>query len=187
MPSPSVSDKLLDKAAELRALGLGWELIGPKVHRSADRVSRWPREYPIRWAAALKRAEKDNLQNAAAESVNILRNQMRLKDEKLKQSAATSLLKHQSTVAKKPARKKAALKTATGPALRLAEYVEALSDADLDQLLGEMADEPEASPAIPGDAAAGEADAPSPAGAERLPGVLLRGADRADDPASLGA
>lgn len=133
-----VSESMLEKAAEARAQGLSWVGVGKTVNRSAERVRQWPRDYPRRWFAALKRFEKDILQNAAAESVNTLRNQLRVKDERMKQNAAVNLLRHESRRKPRPARK-GTPKPASTAAIRMAEDVEALSDDDLAKLLDETA------------------------------------------------
>jgi hypothetical protein len=87
----SPSDELLNQAAELRAGGAKWETVAAQLHRSADTVRKWPREYAGRWKAALHEAERRLVFDAAAESVLVLRTLLRSDDEKVRRDAARSL------------------------------------------------------------------------------------------------
>src|SRR4051812_48296644 len=85
------TDDLLVQAAELRAGGAKWEAVAAQLHRAADTVRRWPRQYPDRWDIALRDAERRSVCEAAAESVHVLRTLLRSNDEKVRRDAARSL------------------------------------------------------------------------------------------------
>lgn len=129
-------DRLLAEAAELRAGGSSWEAVAAQVGRAAGTVRRWPTLYRARWAAALRAAEARIATEAAAESVLTLRQQLRSEDHKLSRDAAHKLIQYRVALGKK----KPARPTKTGPApgsevVRVAAYLEALSDDQRDQLL----------------------------------------------------
>lgn len=86
-----VGDELLVRAAELRAGGSKWEAVAQALNRAVDTVSAWPRRYPERWQAAMTAAERQTIGDASAESVHVLRTQLRSKDEKVAHAAARSL------------------------------------------------------------------------------------------------
>lgn len=90
MPKP-LNDDLLNRAAELRAAGGTWEAVAAKIHRAADAVRKWPRDYADRWKLALREAERRLVCEAAAESVLVLRTLLRSEDEKVSRDAARSL------------------------------------------------------------------------------------------------
>lgn len=90
MPKP-LNDDLLNRAAELRAAGSTWEAVAAKIHRAADAVRKWPRDYADRWKIALREAERRLVCEAAAESVLVLRTLLRSEDEKVCRDAARSL------------------------------------------------------------------------------------------------
>ena len=90
MPKP-LNDDLLNRAAELRAAGGTWEAVAAKLHRSADAVRKWPRDYADRWKIAIREAERRLVCEAAAESVLVLRTLLRSEDEKVCRDAARSL------------------------------------------------------------------------------------------------
>lgn len=147
-----VTQAMIEQAAQARARGQSWEAVGEAVGRSADWVRKWPRKYGTRWTQALGAAEKDILQNAAAESVNTLRKLLRDKDVKTMQASAVNLLRHQIQRSKPAPAKKAKPKAVPAAAVRLAEFVEALSDDELAQLLREVAADAANGTAAPGDA-----------------------------------
>src|SRR5262245_1858036 len=96
-----VTEALIERAAELRAAGRSWEDVGLAVRRAGGRVRKWPREHAGLWAIAYKRAQKEVLDSAGNESLSALRGQLRVQeDEKIKQAAAVTLLKHRTTQAK---------------------------------------------------------------------------------------
>ncbi len=85
------SDALLTEAAELRAGGNKWEAVGKALNCPSGTVRDWVRQYPARWKAALSAAEQRLVREVAAESVLVLRNQLRSKDEKIARDAARVL------------------------------------------------------------------------------------------------
>ena len=87
----AVSDDLLNRAAELRAGGAKWAAVAEELKKAVDTVCAWPRKYPARWKSALEAAERRTLSEASAESVHVLRTQLRSKDEKVARDAAKSL------------------------------------------------------------------------------------------------
>lgn len=86
-----VSDDLLMRAAELRAGGATWDAVARELNRAAATVSAWPRRFPKRWQAAMRAAEQQTLGEAGAESVHVLRKQLRSRDEKSAREAARTL------------------------------------------------------------------------------------------------
>lgn len=80
------------RAAELRAAGHNWETVGEAVHRAARSVRRWPRKYPEQWLAALRAAELRIAAEAGGESLLVLRQLLRSKDDKMRWHAAKSLV-----------------------------------------------------------------------------------------------
>lgn len=135
-------DGLIRTAAELRAAGTPWDAIGPQVGRSPATVRQWPRLYPKRWAAAYREGARQLRADAAAEAVHTLRRQLRSADDKASRDAADKLLKHADPPAhrKRPAQPKPS--AASSRAVRVAEYVEGLTDAQVEDLIRELSDQP---------------------------------------------
>jgi hypothetical protein len=86
------SDTLLALAAEARAEGGNWVAAGERAGRSARTVRRWPLMYPERWREAMRVAARRAVDDAAAESVFVLRQLVRDKNKKLSLKAAWYLL-----------------------------------------------------------------------------------------------
>jgi hypothetical protein len=127
----------LRRAAQLRAEGIGWDGIARELKRSKSRVSTWPQEYPEFWQAALAKAEGEASRNAAAEGRNELRHQLRDTDKGVRREVAGALMKdHVERAKKRP--KKARKPKASGTAIRLAQYVEGLSDDELENHLRDL-------------------------------------------------
>jgi hypothetical protein len=129
-------DRLLAEAAELRAAGSSWEVVAAQVGRAARTVRRWPTLYRARWAAALRAAEARIATEAAAESVLTLRQQLRSEDGEVSRDAAHKLIQYRVALGKK----KTTRPTPTDPppsseVVRVATYLESLSDDQRDQLL----------------------------------------------------
>lgn len=87
----AVSEELLLRAAELRAGGAKWEAVAQALKRPVNTVKAWPRRHADRWRAALLAAERQALREAIAESVHVLRTQLRSKEEKTAHDAAMAL------------------------------------------------------------------------------------------------
>jgi len=165
----TVADSLLERAATLRAQGLSWEAVAAAVKRTPNRCCSWPREHPVRWRKFSRRAFDELRQNAVAESMATLRMQLRADDDKTKTLAAVTLLKQPLARAKPAPRGKTAAKPASTRAIRMAEYVEGLSDGELEALLQTPAVAAAASDPSPGDAAPEPGPAEGPAMPECLP------------------
>jgi hypothetical protein len=123
------------RAAELRAVGNRWEATARAIRRSARAVRRWPILYPDEWNAALADAHRRAVGDLFGESLHILRELLRAKDDKLRGGAAATLTSLRI--------KQALLDLRTGkpPALvsplvaEIARIVENCSDDDIYQLL----------------------------------------------------
>jgi hypothetical protein len=135
----AVPEKLLVRAAELRAAGLSWRAVARQVERSEITVQRWPWYYPVRWDAAYRQAEAELVDEAAAESVVVLRQMLRSEDVKVQQSAAAKLMAHRGRLERRrplrDKRKSPDHERASRPALRLAAFLENLSEDEEMQLL----------------------------------------------------
>src|SRR6188472_3884495 len=92
LPRKPPSESVFTRAVEARAAGNSWEAVGRMVHRSARAVRRWPRLYAERWAAALRASGRAIIDDAANESVYILRELLRSKDDKIRAVAAWRLI-----------------------------------------------------------------------------------------------
>jgi hypothetical protein len=126
-------DELIERAARLRAGGSSWAAVGKDVGRTHTAVMRWPELYRVKWAVYYAVAEQAILDDASAESVHVLRQQLRSKDERSSRDAAGKLLRTRERAAE-----------SDGPAvapetLALAQYLDGLSDADLDALAERLA------------------------------------------------
>jgi hypothetical protein len=133
-------DELLRTAAEMRAGGASWPAVGKAVGRCAATVSRWPFFYAARWADYLAEASTDLLTEAAAESLLVLRRQLRSKSELASRDAAGKIIRfHTTTRAKDHALPAplAADRPVRPSVLALSEYLEGLSDAEFAHLSAE--------------------------------------------------
>ena len=90
IPPPAV-ERLLERAAELRAAGVSWEVVGQKLHRHRDTCSRWPRLYPEIWKRLVAATRAEQRQNAADEAMTVLRTLLRSDDEKIKRDVGRIL------------------------------------------------------------------------------------------------
>ena len=77
---------------EARASGSGWVAVAKLVKRSPHTIRKWPRIYAERWALALRAAGRVIVDDAANESVLILRQLLQCKDDKLRAEAAWRLI-----------------------------------------------------------------------------------------------
>jgi hypothetical protein len=147
-------DELVAKAAELRAGGSSWEAVAAAVGRAADAVRRWPTLYPGPWQKAFRAAERQFVAEATAEAVLVLRQHLRSDDEQLSQDAAQRLVQLRVALARqRKAKKRDADASAAGELQRVAAYLEALPDAERDQILDDLVAE-----AVAGRAATGGAE-----------------------------
>jgi hypothetical protein len=102
---------LIQRAAALRASGVGWECVGREIHRAPESVRRWPREHPDAWRRFYHEAEAVCLAEVAAESLFVLQKQLRSLNESTVFKAAQLLFKtrwlmrqHSAALAAKGAR-----------------------------------------------------------------------------------
>jgi hypothetical protein len=84
---------LIQRAAALRASGVGWEFVGREIHRAPETVRRWPREHPDAWRRLYHEAEAVCLAEVAAESLFVLQKQLRSLNESTVFKAAQLLFK----------------------------------------------------------------------------------------------
>ena len=87
-PRKPPSDSVLFRAVDSRAAGASWEAVAKLVDRSPHTVRKWPLMYAQRWTAALRAAERTVIDSAAAESVLVLRELLRSKEDKIRVEAA---------------------------------------------------------------------------------------------------
>jgi hypothetical protein len=85
-------DSVLARAAEARAEGNCWTVVGERVHKSEHTVRKWPRMYPDRWEAALRAAARRTVDDAAAEGTFTLRNLVRAGADAVRLRAAWHLI-----------------------------------------------------------------------------------------------
>ena len=136
------------KAALLRAQGVAWTAVAKEVGASLAQVKCWPARHPKVWRRATLVAEEQLLREATAESVLTLRKQLRSDDDKTSRDAAQRLIAFRIAWRnRRPVKPRVAGagKPAT-LARRVVDYLEGLTDADLNSLDG---------PPLEGRAAAG--------------------------------
>ena len=125
------------KAALLRAQGVAWTAVAKEVGASLAQVKCWPARHPRLWRKATLVAEEQLLRGATAESVLTLRKQLRSDDDKTSRDAAQRLIAFRIAWRnRRPTKVRGA--TAGKPATlarRVADYLERLTDADLDAML----------------------------------------------------
>ena len=92
MSKNPLADSVLARAAHARAEGGNWEAVGKAVRRAARTVRKWPLLYPERWAEAMRVANRQVIDDAAGESVLVLRQLVRSSSEKVRQTAAWHLI-----------------------------------------------------------------------------------------------
>jgi hypothetical protein len=89
---------LIAVATDLRAAGYTWEAVAVAVHRSAETVRRWPREYHDAWCRFFRDAATRLDDDAAAEGLVAVRGMLRSKDEKIRRDAALALVRLRAEV-----------------------------------------------------------------------------------------
>lgn len=146
-------DELIRAAARLRAGGSPWSHVGKSVGRTHTAVLRWPDLYRVKWAFYYAEAERAILEEASAESIHVLRQQLRSGSEVSSRDAAGKLIRTRER------KGDAGAAAVSDSVLALAQYLDGLSDADLEALAAELA--PRVGP-TPG---AGSGDGPPPPGA----------------------
>jgi transposase len=138
----------IEQAAEQRYRGINWEIIAEAVKRSVKTVQDWPRKHRKEWNRATALAKKKLTDDAVQESVQTLRRQLRLKDDKSSRDAATALIKYAKVEPKTKSPKASRSKPLSATILAMAKYVEGLSDEEITQLLHELAGEESPIPSV---------------------------------------
>jgi transposase len=153
------SDKLLARAAELRAGGTTWAAVAARLGKSESAVSKWPRKYPDRWLDAMHRAERRQALDSEAEAVLTLRTLLRSDDPKFRRDAAKLLIGLRVELAKLDVKAKfAPAPPLTSDAARVVAFLDGHPDAELAELADLAALPPHPAPAPgtdPGERAAG--------------------------------
>lgn len=135
------SEAVLARAAELRSAGSSWDAVAETLHRSVVTVKRWPELFPDRWQAAMRRAERRLLAEASAESVLVLRQLLRSRDDKVRRDAAKFLIDLRLEQAKLDLKAEPEPVAAT-PDRLFAEFLEAHTDEQLEQLAASLRNAP---------------------------------------------
>ncbi len=141
-------------AAELKAAGASWATVAARVGRAADTCRRWPGLYPDLWQRFARQAERQQLADAGAEGLVVLRTMLRSEDEKIRRDVARILitLREQARAAEDRA--------APPPADdfgRIESYLEGLDDGEAGRLADELG--PDAGPGGATGAAAPDGEA----------------------------
>lgn len=92
MPYKPPPEAVFARVVEARAAGSGWVAVAKLVRRSPHTIRKWPRIYAERWALALRASARLIVDDAANESVLILRKLLDCKDEKLRAESAWRLI-----------------------------------------------------------------------------------------------
>jgi len=147
-PTKPPAPALLRQAAIMRAHGQAWEAVAKDVGLSVRTVQLWPQLHPRRWAKATTMAQTELTDEAVAESMRTLRRQLRSEDDKVGRDAAQKLLAYGTAVRKAKAAKPSVRRKPPGEFSRIAAYLEGLTDAECQALLGEPAGESEVPTAV---------------------------------------
>jgi hypothetical protein len=92
MPYKPPPETVFARVVEARAAGSGWVAVAKLVKRSPHTIRKWPRIYAERWALALRASARLIVDDAANESVLILRKLLDCEDEKIRAEAAWRLI-----------------------------------------------------------------------------------------------
>lgn len=135
--------RLVERAIALRATGHTWEQVARLLHRKADTVRRWPREYPDFWFRRLTAAHQDLDRETIGEARALLRYHMRTEDRKEGRACARILLDH-ARRSLPSATDEPAESAPKSEFHQIADYLEGLSDDDRRTILeAESVVEPE--------------------------------------------
>jgi hypothetical protein len=119
---------LVQRAVVFKAQGLSYEQIGLKLGKSRRTVENWRTRYRAFWDQALADARFELAAEAGDEGLAILRTLARSDDEKVRREASARLVE---------LRPHADLASVISPDLvRFVEFLEGLSDDQLDSVLG---------------------------------------------------
>jgi hypothetical protein len=124
----------LRSAAELRAAGLGWDVVAARVGVKAATCMRWPSQHRDLWRSLMREAERLAEQDGSIEARAMLRMVLRGQDDKNKINAAQQLLKPQKT---RP-RVKRAIRPEDRALAAFISQVRSVSDEELDRIAREV-------------------------------------------------
>ena len=82
----------LQTAATLRAYGQTWEQVSTAIGRTVDAMKKWPQRHRAEWEAIYSEASQRVWDEAEAEARDVQRKLLRSEDERVRQSAAHSLM-----------------------------------------------------------------------------------------------
>ncbi len=85
-------DRLMEKAAQLRAVGKTWAEVAEAVGRSETTVCHWPLNHAAKWNALLVKAIDDTLGTYEQEALLVAREALRSKEDRI--AGARMLLEH---------------------------------------------------------------------------------------------
>ena len=86
--------RVLERAAEMKAAGSSWEAIANALQRKVQTAKKWSRVYANAWQELFGKFEKQFLDEAAAESVLALRRQLRADEATVSIRAAEKLIRY---------------------------------------------------------------------------------------------
>jgi hypothetical protein len=122
------SDRWLQRVAELRAEGWSWSQVAKQLQAKERTISKWPWRYAERWQRLYQQAEDLAADHVAAESRLVLTQKFRTAEtEKAQIDAAGKLL----TYIQRRQTKRRVPGSASPAAIKLAEYLQGLTDEDL--------------------------------------------------------
>ena len=128
MPSKKLIP-LIERAAQLRAIGQTWDQIGRKMRRSSNDIRRWPKRFPEFWDKVISESRRLAVDEARDEGVTALRSLLRSEDEKVKCSASTKLADLPKDEQKTSAEAEELIK--------FVQYLEGLTDEELESFMRE--------------------------------------------------
>lgn len=118
----------VERAAELRAQGLSWDQVAQKLGRRVRTVHDWRYRYRAFWDQAIALARQEIAHDCGDEALAVVRQLTRSKDENISRAAANRLLEF---------RPETDTSAVLSPEfLRFIQFLEGLSDDQLDSLLG---------------------------------------------------
>ncbi len=119
---------LVERAAELKAQGHSWEQVAEKLGHPKKTIEKWKARYRAFWDQAIAIARRDVAADAGDEGLAILRGLAHSANEKIRCDATTRLVALRSDDDASP--------PAVGDLIRFVEFLESLSDDQLNSLLG---------------------------------------------------
>jgi len=152
--------ELIRRAAMMRASGASWSSVATELGCHLRRVQAWPREHEAAWKLAYARALVQVEDEIDAEGMHFLRAMMRSKKDQIRRDGVKMLL--QLKIAKRKLEYRSATKGEENPsseAVRLADEVEKINDAELDAHITDLLD---GSAPSPGGAGAPSESPPGP-------------------------